>query len=116
MKQPPWIYTILTASLIIYLTLTPHPLPDNDVPVFEGADLVVHAIMFGSMYIALVFDYYRNYQRLPHRIEWMMGGVSVVAGGLVEVLQARFLVTRSGDIGDFIADITGVVIAVLLVR
>lgn len=115
MKQPPWIYSILTAALIIYLTLTPHPLPDNDIPVFVGDDLVVHAIMFGSLYIAIVFDYYRNYQRLPHRIEWLMGAAAVVAGALVEVLQALFIDARSGDVYDFIADIAGVVIAALLV-
>lgn len=114
-KQPPWIYSILTAALIIYLTLTPHPLPDNGVTMFEGADLVVHAIMFGTLFGALLFDYYRRYKRLGRREEWMMGAVSVAAGGLVEVLQASFIDARSGDIYDFIADITGVIIVAVFV-
>lgn len=115
MKQPPWIYTIITTVLIYYLTLTPHPLPQSDVSLFEGADLVVHAIMFGTLFGALAFDYYRSCHRLSLKVECVMACVSVAAGGLVEILQGHFLATRSGDIYDFVADITGVVTAMSLV-
>ena len=41
---------------IIYLTLFPQPLGENEVHLFEGADKIVHFIMFGGLTGTFIFD------------------------------------------------------------
>ena len=42
---PPCIFSVVCIIAVLYLTLVPRPLPDMDIPLFPGADKVVHAIM-----------------------------------------------------------------------
>lgn len=56
LRLPPWLLTTLTVLAILWLTLAPHPLPDNDIPTFEGIDKVVHACMFGGLYFMICLD------------------------------------------------------------
>lgn len=52
----PFIFSAIVLTAILWLTLSPDPLPDNDLPLFEGMDKIVHACMFGGLYFALRFD------------------------------------------------------------
>jgi hypothetical protein len=56
LKIYPGLFTALVVLAILWLTLAPHPLPSDDIPMFEGADKVVHALMFGGLVFALTFD------------------------------------------------------------
>ena len=39
---PPCIFSVVCIIAVLYLTLVPRPLPDMDIPLFPGADKVVH--------------------------------------------------------------------------
>lgn len=117
----PGILSSLTVLAILWLTLAPHPLPDSDVSLFEHADKVAHALMFGGLVLSLVVDreLYRNriYQqtgRLPRqgnlRSLLMIALTAIAFGGLVELLQAAMDMGRGCDPVDFLADVAGVLI------
>lgn len=60
-RLPPFTLTAIVTAAVLYLTLVPKPLPDNDIEWFEGADKVVHAIMMLGITGSLGLDYMRRY-------------------------------------------------------
>lgn len=114
-----WITTALVVLCILYLTLVPRPLPDNDINI-PGLDKVVHALMFGGLAFVAVIDLARMRKRCYRSLT--RRGVIAVAlsvalfGGGVEIAQDAMDMGRGGDIYDFIADVAGVVIGIYLSR
>ena len=108
-RLPPWTLTIVCFLAICWLTLAPHPLPDNDIPLFPGADKIAHALMFGGFTLCIILD--RNRQHgWPSGIEKtdLYAPVFASAFGIVtELLQSGMHAGRSGDVWDLVADITG---------
>ena len=105
-----WWPTIVVFIAILWLTLAPHPLPDNDIRMFEGADKIVHAIMFGALTFAALFDISKWSLRLN-----LTTILSVCAGILIfafldEAAQSYMNLGRTGDLYDFIADALGILI------
>lgn len=113
---PSWSLTLVVVLAIFYLTLVPHPLPDNDIELFPHADKVVHAIMFGGLYFVTYLDRYRRGLRtggLPlsgRATGWIVVSV-IVFGGLIEIAQGAMGAGRSADIMDFLADTVGVLLS-----
>lgn len=114
----PGILSSVVVMAILWLTLAPHPLPDSDVSLFEHADKVVHALMFGGLVFSLVVDRelcrQRRYElsgKLPRGGN--LAGLLVIAvaatlfGGGIEVLQSWMGLGRGCDLLDFLADATG---------
>lgn len=101
--------TAIVVAVILYATLFPHPVGVDDLPVIPGIDKVIHAIMFGGLTGALIFDYARSHRRtLPSRgIAAMFALASTLAGGGIELLQDAMQLGRGADIYDFIADAAG---------
>lgn len=95
---------------ILYLTLVPRPLPDNDIEV-PGLDKVVHAVMFGALAFVAVVDLARRgrgeYAPVSRRSCLYVAAASAATGGLIEVLQMAMGAGRSGDWLDFLADAVG---------
>lgn len=114
-----WITTALVVLCILYLTLVPRPLPDNDINI-PGLDKVVHAVMFGGLAFVAAIDLARKRKRCYRSLT--RRGVIAVAlsvalfGGGVEIAQDAMDMGRGGDIYDFIADVAGVVIGIYLSR
>lgn len=114
---PMWTFTVIVFVAILYLTLMPDPLPDNDIELFPHADKVVHAIMFGGMYFVVYFDRYRQVLRRGgegsvSRRFTMTVALSVVAfGGIIELIQSAMGAGRSADWLDFAADTAGVILS-----
>ena len=48
---------MVTLAAVLWLTLAPQPLPDLDVPPFDGLDKVMHAVMMGGLAGAFMFDW-----------------------------------------------------------
>ena len=48
--------TVIVIALILFLTLLPRPLGEEDFQLFEGADKVVHFIMFGGLTGTFMYD------------------------------------------------------------
>ena len=108
-RLPPWMLTIVCFLAICWLTLAPHPLPDNDIPLFPGADKLVHAIMFGGFTLCIILDWNRRHG-WPTAIQKADCYAPVFAsafGIVTELLQKEMDAGRSGDVWDLVADITG---------
>lgn len=109
---------------ILWLTLAPHPLPVDEIPVFSHFDKVVHALMFGGLVLVLVIDrelyLHRRYLslcRMPRRsvyplVLFFIG--ATLFGGCIELLQNAMAMGRGSDWFDFAADAIGALIFTLL--
>ncbi len=115
LKLPRWLLTCVCLILIMYLTLVPQPLPDNDIPFWEHTDKIVHAIMFGALYVCVGFDLWRG-ARASRRCElWLLCAV-VAFGGLIEIAQQVMALGRGGSSGDLAADGVGALLALVLLH
>ncbi len=110
-RLPTFTLTAIVTAAVLYLTLVPKPLPDNDIEWFEGADKVVHAIMMLGITGSLGLDYMRRYGKRELQAPALLIIVFVLAtgvfGGLIEVIQGWMDLGRGEDIQDFIADCVG---------
>lgn len=108
---PPWILSIVCFLAICWLTLAPKPLGDNDIPLFPGADKIVHAIMFGGFTFCIILDWCRrrNWQSYPNTIKICMIApvLPCLLGVATEILQNSMNLGRSGDEWDLVADFAG---------
>lgn len=111
--------SLLTLSVVLYATLWPEPeLPDN-LPVIPHLDKFIHALMFGGLYGAIVFDIRRDMRRqgimTPITRQALVRLALAVAafGGIDEMLQELLTQTRCSDVLDFAADCTGIFLAYL---
>ena len=124
-----WLPALGVSAAIAWLTLAPHPLPENDIPWFEGADKVVHFIMFATLMATVVFGLHlspgfrnasaqRPKRALRGRI--LAGALCVVIfAALDEWAQGAMQMGRSAETADFLADLAGIAaitIAALLYR
>lgn len=106
-KIPAFLPTILVAIAIGYLTLWPDPLGDNPPRLFPHADKVVHALMFGGLAAAIVFDRCRRRASANRSTALSSALISLAAGIVVELLQATMDLGRSADWLDVVADAVG---------
>ncbi len=111
-----WISTALVVLAILYLTLVPRPLPDNNIDI-PGLDKAVHAVMFGGLAFVACIDMAMRgrgrYAFLPSRRAWGVAIAVAAFGGAVEIAQQSMGAGRSGDVWDFAADCAGVAIGIL---
>lgn len=113
LKLPRWLLSVVCFGLIVYLTLVPKPLPDNDFRFWEHTDKLVHAIMFGAMYVCSYLDLWRG-KRGKRSANCFLTLAVGVFGGVIELLQQTMHIGRSGSVGDFFADLAGIVLAAAL--
>ncbi len=108
---PDWLLTVVVSVAILYLTLVPRPLPDVDIPLFPGADKLVHALMFGGLAGAVALDWarWRGVSVLtPCRLA-VIALIATLAGGMIELLQLVMAMGRGCELWDFVADGCGAV-------
>lgn len=112
-KLPGWIFTFLIVAAILWLTLAPHPLGDQDTPLFPGADKLVHAIMFGVLTVAMLFDRSRKraWSDTPAGIAILFAAISALFGCAIEFIQDFMGIGRSFEYADMIADTSGAALA-----
>ena len=109
--------TIVCFLAICWLTLAPHPLPDNDIPLFPGADKIVHGIMFGGFTLCIILDWNRK-QGWPSKLQKTdiyAPEIASAFGIITEILQNEMQAGRTGDIWDLVADITGAFLVAAIV-
>lgn len=104
---PVWQPTAVVAVTILFLTLAPQPLGDEPPPLFEGADKVVHAMMFGALAGVIALDRLMSGRRDGATVLTLIFAGTALAGGIVELLQIGMGAGRSGDWADLVADTIG---------
>lgn len=111
---PPWLLSIICFLAICWLTLAPQPLGDNEIPLFPGADKIVHAIMFGGFTFCIIVDWCRrrNWPPYPATIKVCLLApiLPCLMGIATELLQDSMQMGRSGDEWDLVSDIAGAIL------
>ncbi len=110
-KLPPWILSAVCFLAICWLTLAPNPLPDNDIPLFPGADKIAHGIMFGGFTLCIIVDALRRkgWPAFPENIKILFYSPDIpcAVGIITEFLQGAMHAGRTFEFWDMVADITG---------
>lgn len=116
-RLPFFSLSILTTAIILYLTLVPHPIPEDNIPLIPGLDKIVHGIMFGILTLTLSIDYSRkwhDFKAVPLVMLICFGTCSAAFGGLVEIAQGTMGLGREADVADWVADIAGCIVFALI--
>ena len=101
-----WISILLCTIILTLCFISSSDLPKVGV---QNFDKFVHFLMFGGLSGAVFFDN-TNYLRKQisfRRIFWGSFVFPTALGGIIEIMQADFTLTRSGDWLDFLFDIIG---------
>ena len=118
-RCPAWIFSIIVVLAILYLTLVPRPLPELDIPLFPGADKVVHAIMMMGMMWCIALDLMRHKSlssAVAPKSRLVITLLCTIAfGGAIELVQGAMKMGRGEDIYDFLADVIGAIIGYVVV-
>lgn len=112
----PWVRKAVGAAylaIVAYLSLMPsRNIPD--IPLFHGADKLVHI----CMYLGLSFLACWIYVADRHQLRFMYSLLAAVFmyGVLMEILQRTMRNGRSFDFKDMVANLVGAIIGVLIYR
>lgn len=114
-RIPRFLTSAVVTAGVLYLTLAPRPFGSVRIPMFEGADKVVHFMMFFAMAFAYHFDFRRGKKPVDEArlMGWIFVSLSAF-GGLIELAQWKMRMGRSGDWYDLLADIAGAVYGIIL--
>lgn len=114
-KIPRFLTSAVVTAGVLYLTLAPRPFGSVRIPLFEGADKVMHFMMFLAMAFAYHFDFRRGKKPVDEArlMGWIFVSLSAF-GGLIELAQWKMRMGRSGDWYDLLADIAGAVYGIIL--
>lgn len=114
-RIPRFLTSAVVTAGVLYLTLAPRPFGSVRIPLFEGADKVVHFMMFLAMAFAYHFDFRRGKKPVDEArlMVWIFVSLSAF-GGLIELAQWKMRMGRSGDWYDLLADIAGAVYGIIL--
>lgn len=119
LRVPRWMLTVICSVAILWLTLAPKPIGDVEVPLFPGADKLVHAVMFGGLALCILLDTLRHGRRWrPFSWKrWFVAAmISSLAGLLIEYLQLYTELGRSFEWTDWLADSGGAFLLPLILR
>lgn len=107
--MPAWIITAVVLLVILWLTLAPKPLGEEEIPLFPGADKVAHGLMFAGLTFAALIDWKRG--RDFRTVRWPVCLSAAVAasciGVVIEFAQRAMNMGRSFDCMDMVADAAG---------
>lgn len=114
-RIPRFLTSAVVTAGVLYLTLAPRPFGSVRIPLFEGADKVVHFMIFFAMAFAYHFDFRRGKKPVDEArlMGWIFVSLSAF-GGLIELAQWKMRMGRSGDWYDLLADIAGAVYGIIL--
>lgn len=111
-----WWLTIIVTAAILWLTLAPHPVGDNEIELFPGADKIIHALMMGGLAFTALFDFarkgtWRNIRKITPAIAATVAFTCIIFSCIDEWGQGAMNLGRSSDPFDLVADIAGIILA-----
>lgn len=102
--------SLIAFAALAWLTLSPDPLPDNKLPLWEGADKMAHALLFGGMTVVFLSDTFRR-RPLHFLLIFLIICAGIGSGALIEIIQRSMGLGRQAERADFYADAIGVAAA-----
>lgn len=111
-RVPTGLFTAIVLGLIAYVSLDGDPFDANRVKLFEGADKVIHAIMYFTLVSVMLFDSAKK--RFPKKMSALVvlacATLAFAYSVLMEYLQDVMGIGRSASIYDAIANLIGVLL------
>ncbi len=99
--------SLIVVGLLAWLTLSPDPVNPPAYFLWDGADKMAHALMFGGLTAILLTDAFRGRRVNPFAFIVIVI-IGALAGAGIELLQRHMGLGRHADRADFIADVIGV--------
>ena len=110
-RVPHWLLAATCLILVLWLTLSPHPLGDAKIDFFFGIDKVAHCVMFMGLTLCFLFDAMRakgwHILTLPVISIWSI--ISMLIGFFTEYMQHAMHVGRAFEYPDMVADAFGAI-------
>lgn len=117
-KIPSGLLSLITFVVIIYVSLDNNPFEINRVQLFEGADKIIHALMYGFFVMVMIYEsskylYFEESDFISYILLFMMAFLFSVA---MELLQELMEIGRHMDIYDIIANTSGIILGILAMK
>lgn len=104
--------SMITLAVVLYATLWSDPVGDYTLPPIPHLDKLIHAVMMGGLYGAVLFDKQRADHRPPSAAFMRVTACIVMVFCIFdEIAQSLMGIGRSGDILDLAADWFGIIVA-----
>lgn len=112
-RVPVWLPTLICLCVILWLSLSPRPFGDMDIPSVIDLDKLAHMLMFFGFTLCVLFDtmHARNCRRLSLVAVALISFIGLGLGAGIEYLQGAMDCGRSFEYADMIADAFGAVLA-----
>ena len=108
---------ILCGIFILFLTGLPGSVFPKVKPIV-GADKLMHICMYAGFAFLCIWGYRKQFisngKGYRKRAMWLTVLISIAYGGLTELMQEFLVPTRTGDWFDFLADVLGSFLGVLV--
>lgn len=108
-KLPTWFLPAVAIAAILWLTLAPHPAGKLDIPLFPGADKIVHVALFGFLAFVVLLEAMKE-KRWTTLSLFTIGVISFLCTGFgvgIEFIQKAMGLGRSLELLDMAADGAG---------
>ena len=108
-KIPTGLLSGITVAIILWLTLAPHPTGDINLPLFPGADKIVHVVMFGFLALMVLLETmkHRKWEPLSLVTVGVIAFICAIFGIGIEIAQRAMGLGRSFETLDILADSAG---------
>lgn len=106
--------TILATTIICYLSFA-QPSTFEKIPKIsmEHLDKLIHLILYFGLTLAIFYDQRKNIKKTSTIIRYI--AYPIILGGMIEIAQQKWFSPRTGEWLDWLADILGVFLAVILI-
>lgn len=108
------LWIIWAVIIYVLMSISGNYIPEKSfLKYIPFADKIIHAFLFGVLVVLLNNSFLKQYNNKNNRYYAIIFAImiSVFYAGVTEILQEFFFVRRNADIMDFIADLTGIIIA-----
>lgn len=105
---------MLVVCVILYATWLPGELEPSSLPKIPHIDKLIHAIMFGGLTGALLFDRRRSGRKNTLYGIFKFAAWVVAFAAFDEWMQDQLPIGRSSDVWDFRSDLIGILVAILI--
>jgi VanZ family protein len=106
------VFSILTAVIIMYLSMANSHTFDKVHITIPGFDKFVHFMMYFGLMSVMILENAKELKSTQNL--YTLGLVPLFYGIIIEILQATVTTTRSGSVFDALADAAGIIFAILL--
>lgn len=111
-------YWMSGVVLLIIFGVSIYPFsPDSNLPKFQYSDKLIHLLMYASLAFIFFYEYRKDKQiKSGFRSFYLVLLLPVIFGGVIEILQQTCFPPRTAEWLDWISDIVGSLIGILVAK